>query len=87
MDANHIATLHVRKKGGTTVLSSIANTTTQSTPGSGLMVFNLGVFLSDSGTAAGFYEGEVEIVDNGESPATTQTVFDAIKFRVRDQFA
>ena len=87
MDTDHVATLHIRPKGNPTVSASVANTASLSNPSTGLMVFGLGTFLSTSSTEPGFYEGEVEIVDNGETPATTQTVFDAIKFRVRDQFA
>ena len=34
---------------------------------------------------AGIYEGELELTDNG-TPARVQTVYDKLKFKVREQF-
>ena len=36
--------------------------------------------------AAGIYEGELQITDTASTPARVQTVYDKLKFKVREQF-
>ena len=66
-----------RKKGTTTTLSTIS--TTKSTDGSdGKVTFNFAGGILD--VDPGEYEGEIVVNYNG----TLQTVYDLLKFRVRD---
>jgi len=75
--------LHIRKKGTTTLINTIQADNSQSTPGSGLLVFPLEAFLTNSNTEEGFYEAEVEFVlaDNKITSA-----FELINIKVRDDF-
>lgn len=68
-----------RAAGSTTLLSTIA--CTKITPTSGIVSFNFsGGELAT--VTAGMYEGEIEINYDG----LTHTVYDVLKFRVRDDF-
>lgn len=68
-----------RLAGSTTLLSTIACTKTDAA--NGIVSFNFsGGALA--GLAAGMYEGEIEIDYDG----STHTVYDLLKFRVRDDF-
>lgn len=67
-----------RKAGTTTVLNTIS--TTKISGGTGGQVFFS--FPVGALAEAGLFEGEVEIDYNGSS----QTVYDVLKFRVREQF-
>ena len=78
-DSNTTVTVKFRLRGGTTTLSTIS--TTKLTNGSdGKVFFNFagGVLDVDPGE----YEGEINIDFNGSS----QTVYDTLNFRVRDNF-
>jgi hypothetical protein len=83
-----VVKLYIRKKGSTTVIATIQKSAPLSTEDQGVLIFKLGepgVFLDgNSNVTSGYYEGEVEITftDN-----TTQTIFETVPFRVRDQFA
>tara|TARA_B100001939_G_C16675638_1_gene502145 strand:+ start:90 stop:464 length:375 start_codon:yes stop_codon:yes gene_type:complete len=70
--------LRIREIGTTTVLKTITCTITDATNGKCTMVFP-----SDTFSAAGLYEGEVEFT---KSDGNIQTVNDLIKFTVRDDF-
>lgn len=77
--ASTVVTIKFRLRGGTTTLSTIS--TTKLTNGSdGKVFFNFagGVLDVDPGE----YEGEINIDFNGSS----QTVYDTLNFRVRDNF-
>jgi hypothetical protein len=73
--------LRLRKKGSTTLLTTINYANDASDPTDGRVVFSMGDFLSTA--LAGYYEGEVEVVFADD---TTQTVYQIINFRVREQF-
>lgn len=79
--------LYIRKKGSTTLLSTITHDSGSSNFGSGVIVFALGTFLSSNTTTPGYYEGELEIEFNPDTSPTKQTVFEEISIFVRDQFA
>lgn len=64
--------------GSTTLLSTISCTKVDAPAGKVSFNFSGGVLDVD----AGMYEGEIEIDYDGE----TQTVYDVLKFRVRQQF-
>lgn len=70
--------VRIRKIGTTTVLDTIVCSITNATAGKCSMVFTASTF-----TAAGFYEGEIEIT---KSDGNIQTVGDLIRFNVRDDF-
>jgi hypothetical protein len=73
--------LRLRKKGATNVLSTINYANDASDTTDGRVVFNMSDFLTTA--EAGFYEGEVEVVFADD---TTQTVYQIINFRIREQF-
>jgi hypothetical protein len=76
--------LHIRKKGETSVIVTIEANAAKSTPASGILVFSLEDFLTDSSVDEGFYEAEVEVaLPNGSS----MSAFDVINIKVRDDFA
>jgi uncharacterized cupin superfamily protein len=70
--------VRIRKIGTTTILDTIVCSITNATAGKCSMVFTSSTF-----TAAGFYEGEIEIT---KSDGNIQTVGDLIRFNVRDDF-
>ena len=67
-----------RAAGTTTLLSTISCIKTDAANGEVQFNFAGGVL----NVAGGLYEGEIEIDYNGE----TQTVYEVLKFRVRDDF-
>ena len=73
--------LRLRSKGSSTLLTTINYANDASNPTDGRIIFGMGDFLSTA--AAGYYEGEVEVVF---ADVTTQTVYQTINFRVREQF-
>jgi hypothetical protein len=73
--------LRLRKKGATNVLSTINYANDASDTTDGRVVFSMSDFLTTA--EAGFYEGEVEVVFADD---TTQTVYQIINFRIREQF-
>lgn len=78
-DANTSVRVYFRKKGTTTLLSTIACTKTDAVNGIVTFDFSGGVLNVD----AGLYEGEIEVDLDGEK----HTVYDVLKFRVREDFA
>ena len=79
-EATTSVSVHFREEGSSTVLSTLA--TTKVDGGStGKVKFNFpGSTLN---VEPGSYEGEIEINFNGEK----QTVYNPLKFTVRDEFA
>lgn len=74
------ATLHFRAVGGDTLFSR-ALTIPAPTAAQGVAII---VWLAgDLDRPAGYYEGEVEVVLSG---GMRQTVYDALQFRIRDDF-
>lgn len=78
-DVNTSVVVYFRATGTTTVLATL--TTTKINSGlTGMVKFNFpGTTLN---ITPGAYEGEIEITFNGEK----QTVYDVLKFQLRDQF-
>lgn len=72
--------IYFRQAGSESVLSTL-NATIHGSPTNGEVVFNFPGNTLD--VEPGLYEGEVEIDFGGE----TQTVYEILKFNVRDQFA
>jgi hypothetical protein len=72
--------VYFREAGSTTVLSTILCTLIDGGV-NGVITFNFPGNTLD--VDPGLYEGEIEIDFGGE----TQTVYDVLKFNVRDQFA
>lgn len=72
--------VYFREVGSETVLSTLTCSVTGS-PTAGVVTFNFPGSTLD--VEPGIYEGEVEIDFGGE----IQTVYDVLKFNVRDQFA
>lgn len=73
--------VHFRKAGTTTVLSSLACThVTDGSDGKTRFQFS-GAALD---VEAGNYEGEIEITHSG---GDKETVFETLRFRVREEFA
>ena len=70
--------VRIREIGTTTVLKTVSCTITDATNGVCTMLFP-----SDTLSAAGLYEGEVELT---KADSNIQTVNDLIKFTVRDDF-
>jgi hypothetical protein len=77
------ATLHFRSVGGTTALFSrqMYINPQQATTGKAVIAWGSG----DLNVAAGDYEGEVEVY--WASTGARQTVYDLLKFRVREDIA
>ena len=75
--------LRIRKKGTTSIISTIALDAVLSNLSSGTLVFPLSAFLTDSSTTEGFYEGEIEftLADN-----SIMSVFELIDIKVREDF-
>lgn len=78
-DSNTSVVVYFRAVGSTTVLATLATTKVNGGT-TGLVKFNFpGTTLT---ITPGQYEGEIEITFNGEK----QTVYDVLKFQLRDQF-
>jgi len=75
--------LRIRKKGNTAIISTIGLDTITSNLASGLLVFPLQDFLTDSSVEEGFYEGEIEFT---LADGQIMSVFELIDFKVRDDF-
>ena len=73
-------TLHFRAAGETTVLFSRALTITDAANGVAVVQWQ----TSDLDRDAGAYEGEIEIV---KSNGVRETIFDPLKFKIREDFA
>ena len=78
-DANTTVRVYFRAAGTTTTLSTI--TCSKQDAENGVVEFDFSGGVLDD-LDAGMYEGEIEIDFNGD----THTVFDVIKFRLRDEF-
>tara|TARA_Y100000389_G_scaffold16478_1_gene14534 strand:- start:638 stop:973 length:336 start_codon:yes stop_codon:yes gene_type:complete len=78
----HQVQLHIRKKGTTNVISSIAASSSNTLP-AGDLLFPLEAFLTDSNCEEGFYEAEVELTlpDN-----KIMSTFELINIKVRNDF-
>jgi len=74
------ATVHlrIREVGGTAIISDLLGVV--AAPLEGSVAFS---FVGNAFTASGLYEGEVEVTDN---TGTVQTMYDLIKFKVREDF-
>jgi hypothetical protein len=78
-DPSTTVNVKFRKQGSSTLLSTLACTKTNG-GADGVVQFSFtGAALN---VAAGLYEGEIEISFNG----SIQTVYDTLKFKVRDEF-
>ena len=75
--------LRVRKKGTSTVISTIGLDTSNSDLSSGSLVFPLSSFLTNSSTEEGFYEAEIEFT---LSDGSIISVFELSDIKVRDDF-
>ena len=73
-------TLHFRAAGETTVLFSRAFSVTDAANGVAVLQWQ----TNDLNQDAGAYEGEVEIVT---STGLRETIFDTLKFKIREDFA
>ena len=72
--------MHFRAVGSTTVLFSRTLVVTDAVNGVALIAWQAGDLDQD----AGIYEGEIEIT---LSTGVIQTVYEALRFRLRDEFA
>jgi len=75
--------LRIRKKGTSTVISTIPVDTIESSISTGVLVFPLSSFLTNSATTEGFYEAEIEFT---LSDGQIMSVFELIDIKVRDDF-
>jgi hypothetical protein len=75
--------LRIRKKGSTTIISTIALDTATSNLSGGVLNFPLSSFLTDSTTEEGFYEGEIEFT---LADGAIMSVFELINIKVRNDF-
>ena len=74
--------LKFRALNSTTALFTEALGITSATGGTCYMIWP-----ADSlDVAAGIYEGELQLTDNSSTPSRVQTVYDKLKFKVREQF-
>lgn len=73
-------TLHFRAAGETTVLFSRNFTITDASGGEAVLQWQ----INDLNQEAGAYEGEIEIV---KSTGIRETIYDKLKFRIREDFA
>jgi len=74
--------LHFRKKDTTTVLFSLTNQSGTDNLGNGICYF---VFSSGQlDLAAGYYEGEVEVLTDA---GIRETVYEIVEFYLREDFA
>lgn len=80
--AGHQVQLHIRKKGTTVVISSIAASSGSSLP-AGDLSFPLETFLTSSECEEGFYEAEVELTLPDSKIMST---FEIINLKVRNDF-
>ena len=71
--------LKFRAINSTTVLSTISCSVSSGTGGACFMIWPAGVL----DVAAGIYEGELQLT---MSDGTVQTVYDKLKFKIREQF-
>ena len=79
---NHSIELKFKAINATTVLFTEALGITSAAGGTCYMIWP-----ADSlDVAAGIYEGELQITDTASTPARVQTVYDKLKFKVREQF-
>ena len=75
--------LRVRKKGTTSIISTIALDAVLSNLSSGVLVFPLSTFLTNSTTTEGFYEAEIEFT---LADGSIMSVFELIDIKVREDF-
>lgn len=75
-------TLHFRAAGASTVLFSRAAYINPNTATSGVCILQWNT--GDLDVTAGDYEGEIEIV---RSTGVRETIYDVLKFKVREDFA
>ena len=75
--------LRIRKKGTSTIISTIPLDTVESSLSTGSLVFPLSSFLTNSSTTDGFYEAEIEFT---LSYGQIMSVFELIDIKVRDDF-
>ena len=75
--------LRIRKKGTSTIISTIPLDTVESSLSAGSLVFPLSSFLTNSSTTDGFYEAEIEFT---LSDGQIMSVFELIDIKVRDYF-
>ena len=80
--AGHQVQLHIRKKGTTTVISSITASSSQIL-GAGELLFPLEDFLTHPDCEEGFYEAEVELTLPDDKIMST---FELINIKVRNDF-
>ena len=80
---NHSIELKFKALNSTTVLfTETLGVTAPATNGECFMIWP-----ADSlDVAAGIYEGELQITDTASTPNRVQTVYDKLKFKVREQF-
>ena len=75
--------LRIRKKGTSTIISTIPLDGFSSSISTGILVFPLGDFLTNAQTEEGFYEAEIEFT---LSDGQIMSVFELISIKVRDDF-
>ena len=75
--------LRIRKKGTTSIISTIALDAVLSNLSSGVLVFPLSTFLTNSNTTEGFYEAEIEFT---LADGSIMSVFELIDIKVREDF-
>ena len=75
-------TLHFREAGGDTALFSRGLTIESATAATGVAVVEWQT--NDLNQEAGAYEGEIEVL---QANGIRETIFDKIKFKIRDDFA
>ena len=79
---NYVIKLKFRALNSSTVLFTESLGITSAAGGTCYMIWP-----ADSlDVAAGIYEGELQITDTASTPARVQTVYDKLKFKVREQF-
>ena len=73
--------LYFRKKGSTTILSTLTAVDTGTNLQNGIAIFSFGA--GDLNVQPGYYEGEIEITfDDG----TVESVYETLDFKVRADF-
>ena len=75
--------LRIRKKGTTTIISTIPLDSGTSNLATGTLTFPLSSFLTDNNTTEGFYEAEIEFTLTG---GDIMSVFELIDIKVREDF-
>ena len=79
---NKTAVFKFRKRGTSTVLATLSDIASPDNNTAGIAIFQWGFETLDIG--AGNYEGEVEITD--DETGRIETVYETIKFVVREDF-